>query len=363
MTLRVRLAITFALVAIGTAAAVAIATPVVVGRGFAQLDLSGVQPGRGQGAGPMAGMHNTQIQSETVLTLVLVAIAAAIVATLIGLLAAGILARPLDRLAHAAGNIARGDLTARSGLARRSDELGSLGRTFDAMADQLQQAEQMRRRLFQDVAHELKTPLAVIDATSSAVLDGVYPPDDTHLGTIRDQARLLSRIVDDLRTVSLAESGDLRLARSQVDVAALLADVGGAFRARAEAAGVRIMVRADEHGSLSADPDRLRQALAALVDNALRVAPAGSALDLEARRLASGSVELAVRDRGPGIAVEDLPHLFDRFYQVDPARDRSSSSSGLGLAIVRAIARAHGGSVSAENLPDGGARFSIDLPA
>jgi len=363
VTLRVRLAITFAFVAIATAAAVAIATPVVVGRGFAQLEATGELPGRGQGAGPMAGMHAAQVQSDTVMTLVLVAIGAAVVATILGFVAAGILTRPLGRLAHAAGRIANGDLTARSGLAHRADELGALGRTFDGMADELQQAERTRRRLFQDVAHELKTPLAVIDATGSAMLDGVYPHDDRHIATIRDQARLMSRIVDDLRTVSLAESGDLALNPSRVDVAKLLADVADAFRARAEAVGVQVAVGVEMPITLQADADRLRQALGALVDNALRVAPPGSMIELGARPGSASGVELTIRDHGPGIAPEDLPHLFDRFYQADAARDRSSGTSGLGLAIVRAIARAHGGTVSAENAEGGGARFRILMPA
>jgi signal transduction histidine kinase len=363
MTLRVRLAITLALVAVATAAAVAIATPVVVGRGFSQLDLTGVTPGHGQGAGPMAGMHNAQVQSDTVMTLVLVAIGAALVATLIGLVVAGVLTRPLGRLGAAAGRIAGGDLSARSGLASRTDELGALGRTFDVMADQLQRSEHARRRLFQDVAHELKTPLSVIDATSSAVLDGVYPHDDRHVGTIRDQARLLSRIVDDLRTVSLAESGDLVLSRSRVVAADLLGEVAAAFGARSDAAETRIRISAEQGLVVDADGDRLRQALGALVDNALRVAPVGTELDLGAEHAAPGMVELTVRDRGPGIAPEDLPHLFDRFYQADPARDRSSGTSGLGLAIVQAIARAHGGDVIAENAEGGGARFRLLLPA
>ncbi len=363
MTLRVRLAITFAIVAVGTAAAVAIATPIVVGRGFARLEQEGLAPGRGQGPGAMAGGHYAQVQADTVLTLVLVAIGAAIVASVIGLVAAGLLTRPLGRLAAAARRIAGGDLSARSGLAARGDELGSLGRTFDQMASELERSEAGRRRLFADVAHELKTPLAVIDATSSAVLDGVYEHDERHLATIRDQARLLSRIVDDLRTISLAESG--RLAIQPVPVAArgLLQETASAFETRAAAASVRLSVDADPALLVRADRDRVRQALGAILDNALRVAPAGSALELSAAPATAGWVELGLRDHGPGIAPDHLPYLFDRFYQADSARDRSSGSSGLGLAIVQAIARAHGGSVHAENAEGGGARFRLILPA
>ncbi len=365
MTLRIRLAVAFAFVAVGTAAAVAIATPLVVGRGFARLELDAVTPGRGQGMGPgpMAGVHNAQVQSETILTLVLVALGAAVLASIIGFVAAGLLTRPLSRLAGAAQRIAGGDLAARSGLASRADELGKLGRTFDGMAAELERAEAGRRRLFADVAHELKTPLAVIDATSSAVLDGVYDHDERHLTTIREQARLLSRIVDDLRTVSLAEAGKLVVDAVPVPARSLLEAAAAAFEARASGASVRISVAADPALLVAADADRLRQALAALLDNALRVAPAQSVVELGAERRRDGFVELTVRDHGPGIVADDLPYLFDRFYQADAARDRSSGTSGLGLSIVQAIARAHGGTVGAANAPDGGARFTLRLPS
>jgi signal transduction histidine kinase len=381
MSLRVRLAIGFAAVALATAAAVAVAAPIIVGRGFAQLQQAeatatpvtgsgaGAQ-GRGMGAqgsaggaGPMAGMHASQVQAETETTLVVVAILAALVASALGAAAAGWLTRPLARLESAARGVAGGDLSQRSGLAARHDEFGSLGRTFDGMADELERADAVRRRLFADVAHELKTPLAVIEATSSAVLDGVYTADPEHLRTIRDQSRLMARIVDELRTISLAEAGQLALTRSPVDVRALLRDVAHDFEARATSTTVRLSAATGDPLTASVDRDRLRQALAAIVDNALRFAPHGSEVLLEARREPDGSVRLAVRDTGPGIPPGDLPHVFERFYQADDARDRTTATSGLGLSIVRAIARAHGGAAGAANLPDGGAEVWVSVPA
>lgn len=363
MSLRLRLAATFAIVALITAAAVALATPVIVGRGFAQIDAgASAMPGQGPGRGPgaMAGIHAQQVQQETTITLIAIAIAAAAGASLIGVLLASRIAQPLNTLEVAAAAVAQGDLDRRSGLGGRTDEIGSLGRSFDAMASELEHAQTARRRFFQDVVHELKTPLAVIDATTIAVLDGVYGHEDRHLETIRDQSRLLARIVDDLRTIGLAEAGDLPLRREPIDVGMLLADVARAFDARAEGAGIRLAIDTPGGLTVDGDVDRLRQVLGALLDNAIRHTPRGGIVSIESRVI-DRRVRITVRDSGPGIDPEDLPHLFDRFYQADPARDRSTGTSGLGLAIVRALVDAHGGRTGAENDPEGGAHFWFEL--
>ena len=365
MSLRLRLAAAFALVALVTAIVVAISAPAIVGRGFAALESEGMPdgggPGSGQGLGPRAGMHAQQIQQETALTLVVVALGAAVGASLLGTIIAIRLVRPLARLEGAAAAVARGELATRSGLADRSDELGSLGRSFDRMAADLAASDAVRRRFFQDAAHELKTPLAVIDATTSAVLDGVYGHEDRHLETIREQSRLLARIVDDLRTISLAEAGALQLHVESVDLEELFASVTRDMAARATAGGVRIDAR-PQAVVIRADVDRLHGALVALVDNALRHVPRDGWVRLEAGPLPGGRVLLAVEDSGPGIAEADLPHVFERFYRGDPARDRATGSSGLGLAIVRAVVEAHGGRVRAMHAPLGGARFELELP-
>jgi signal transduction histidine kinase len=367
VSLRVRLAAAFALVAVVTAAAIALAVPSIVGRGFAAVESDGTGsgagrgPGQGMGLGP--GPHAQQVQQETTLTIIVVAIGAAGIASLLGLAIASRMTRPLARLEDAAAAVAQGQLDARSGLDDRPDEIGALARSFDAMAAGLQAAEVGRRRFFQDAAHELRTPLAVIDATTSAVLDGVYPHDDRHLSTIRDQARLLGRIVDDLRTVSLADAGVLQLRRAAVSVGPLLASVARDHEARASAAGVRLEDGTSSSPAVLADPDRLRQVVVALVDNAIRHSPTGGWVRLAAEAAGDAYVMISVADSGPGIAPADLPHVFDRFYQADPARDRSTGTSGLGLAIVRAIVEAHGGTVGASNEPGAGARFEIRLPA
>jgi two-component system sensor histidine kinase BaeS len=349
MSLRWKIALGFALVALATAAVIALATPPIVTQGFADID-------RDSDAGPPAA--SAAAQAATIVRLLLAAAGAALAASLLGLLAAGRLVRPLSRLEEAAGAVARGHLERRSGLAERSDEFGQLGRTFDSMAGQLQAADEMRRRFLQDAAHELRTPLAVIDATSSAILDGVYTPERRHIETIRDQSRVLARIVDDLRTISLAEGGNLPLDRQRQDVRRALESVAAGFEA-------------PDGIVVEADPDRLRQMLGALVDNALRHTPAGGTV----RMVASASrapaeagsprpvARLAVEDSGSGIPEEALPRVFERFFQADPSRSRGSGTSGLGLSIVRALAEAQGARVGAENRAEGGARLWIELPA
>lgn len=392
--LATRLAATFAAVAVGTAAAVAIAAPPIVGRGFAMM-MNGatMAPGMGQGhgngmgggmgqgmgagAGAGYGAYAAQLQQEATVTIVLVALAAAIVASLLGVVISRRIARPLVRLESAAASVAGGNLTARSGLAGRTDEIGSLGRSFDAMAEDLEQNEAARRRFFADAAHEMKTPLAVIEATAAAVMDGVYDHDPRHLATIREQARLLGRVVDDLRTVSLAEAGALPLQLASVRAADVVRAVAETFRVRAEAAGVVLATDADPaEGAavLHADRDRLAQALGTFVDNALRYVPAGGSIVLRVSPAPAASVSpasagprpmvrLAVLDTGPGVAEAHLPHVYDRFYQADAARDRGTGTSGLGLSIAKAIAEAHGGSAGVANRPEGGAAFWLDLPA
>ena len=319
--------------------------------------------------------NNGQAQTNTIMRLILAAIAAAAVASLFGLFGAGRLVRPLTRLELAAAAVARGDLGRRSGLADRTDEFGQLGRSFDSMAGELQSAEESRRRFLQDAAHELRTPLAVIEATSSAILDGVYTPERRHLETIRDQSRVLARIVDDLRTISLAEGGHLHLERRPVDAKKILDSVAAGFEARAAAGVIKLSIDAPEGLMVDADPDRLRQVIGALIDNALRHTPEGGSVHLTAAGAtpadSSGAprhgspkrvARLSVEDSGTGIPQASLARIFERFYQADPSRSRGSGTSGLGLSIVRALAEAHGGRAGAENRAEGGARLWIELP-
>jgi two-component system sensor histidine kinase BaeS len=397
MSLRWRIALGFALVALATAAVIALAAPPIITQGFSDYDndedalgpaaTAVVQPtdreseddltpataaptgngtagAPGQG-GPGGPATDPGAKQATILRLILAALAAAAVASLLGLIGTSRLVRPLTRLEQAAAGVARGDLEQRSGLADRSDEFGQLGRTFDSMAGQLQRADATRRRFLQDAAHELKTPLAVIEATSSAIIDGVYAPETRHVETIRDQSRILARIVDDLRTISLAEGGHLPLQRRPLDAATLLRSVAGGFEARAAGRSVGLSVDAPSGLRLDADEDRVRQMVGALADNALRHVPAGGHIRLTAADLGAGRgpIRLTVEDDGPGFPRDSVDHVFERFYQADASRSRGTGTSGLGLSIVRALAEAHGGRAGAGNRPGGGARIWVDLPA
>ncbi len=360
--LRVRLAATFALVALVTGLVVALTAPSIIGTGFARMQREG--QGGGSGPGPGAGPigHAAVIQQETTTTIIVVTLVAAGAASLLGALIAGRIVGPLGQLGTAAQAVAGGDLRRRSGLAVREDEIGELGRSFDAMAAALEAADDTRRRFFQDAAHELKTPLAVIEATASAVLDGVYDHDPKHVATVRGQARILARIVDDLRTVSLAETGDLPLRIEPVEVDAVTEPAVAAFAARADAAGIGLSRSVAPGLVVLADRERLAQALGGLCDNALRHTPRSGQVTLSARR-SGDAVRILVADTGSGVAPGDAPHVFDRFYQADVSRDRATGGSGLGLTIVRALVVAQGGRVGVEATPGGGATFWLELPA
>jgi two-component system sensor histidine kinase BaeS len=387
MSLRWRIALGFALVALATAAVVALAVPRIVSQGFSEFETEvgqGAEASAAQSTGATAAANGGsnaaedqqapaptptgQAQQDTIVRLIVAAAGAAALASLLGLVVAGRLVRPLNRLETAAGGVARGDLTQRSGLADRSDEFGRLGRTFDSMASELQKAEETRRQFLQDTAHELRTPLTVIDATSSAILDGVYEPERRHIETIRDQSRVLARVVEDLRTISLAEGGHLPLDRKELDLGEVLSSVVAGFEARANAGGIRVTVVGASGLAVAADPVRLRQIAGALVDNALRHTPQGGTVSLGAARVSRGGgqrdvIRVAVEDTGAGIPPEALPHIFERYFQAGPSRSRHPGTSGLGLSIVRALVQAHGGSVGAENRTDGGARLWFELPA
>jgi two-component system, OmpR family, sensor histidine kinase BaeS len=293
---------------------------------------------------------------------VVVALLAAGGASILGFVIAGRIAAPLGRLGAAATALAGGDLARRSGIGDRQDEIGAVGRAFDSMAGDLEAADASRRRFFQDAAHELKTPLAVIDATATAVLDGVYVHDDVHLETIRGQSRILAGIVDALRTISLAESGALPMRREPVDAGAVAAGAVRAFAARADLAGITLTGDSGAGLAVTGDPDRVGQILAAFLDNALRHTPPGGTVVVrgEHRR---DRIRLSVSDTGPGMPPEVASRVFDRFYQEDEARDRTVGASGLGLAIARALAEALGGSVGVESAEGAGSTFWLELPA
>ena len=261
------------------------------------------------------------------------------------------LSRPLDDLLAASNHVAEGDYSVRveeSG----PREVRSMARAFNSMAERLQTTDRQRRDMLADVTHELRTPLTVIRGEVEGMLDGVYPADETRLKSILDETQILSRLVDDLRTLALAQAGALQLKREPVSPAALVREAAASFRSAAEAKGVQIEVEAEESPAVEVDPARMHEVLHNLLSNALRYTPNGGVI-----QVASRGTTISVTDSGPGIPPETLPHVFDRFY-----KSSDSGGMGLGLSIAKYIVEAHGGTIRAENAPSGGTRISLMLP-
>jgi two-component system, OmpR family, sensor histidine kinase BaeS len=296
-------------------------------------------------------------------------LAAALGAILFGIVVGGLaaerIARPIAAVARAADRVAGGDLGARVGAdaARGAGaEVALLGRTFDGMAEALQASEARRQALVADVAHELRTPLAVLQGRLEALLDGVLPVDRAELERLHRQTGLLTRLVEDLRVLSLADAHRLRLDVEPVDLVGLAAESVAAFGARAAERDVRLALEASTPVvMLRADRLRLGQVLSNLLDNAVRVTAPGGAVTVRVERLRDAA-RLAVEDDGPGLPEGDPERLFDRFYRPDAGRARTAGGSGIGLAIVRTLVEAHGGSVRAKDRPTGGAAFEVVVP-
>jgi two-component system sensor histidine kinase BaeS len=264
--------------------------------------------------------------------------------------------RPVGDLVEAAARIQKGDYSVRVNE-HGSQEIRSVAQAFNAMTAQLEATEKQRRTFLADVTHELRTPLSIIRGQAEGIADGVYPGDATHMTPIIEATQSLERLVDDLRTLALAETGNLKLNREPVDLGSLIADSVASFQSQAESKGIALR---SEPGtglpSVNADPVRVRAVLANLVGNALAHTPAGGSIVVKAEA-GSGIVSVAVRDTGTGIPPELLPRIFDRF-----VRGSGSAGSGLGLAIAKDIVAAHGGTIAAESPAGQGTTVRFTLP-
>ncbi len=264
---------------------------------------------------------------------------------------------PLDNLLAAADSLAAGEYAVQV-EERGPREVRTLARAFNHMAARLQQTDEQRRALLADATHELRNPLTIIRGNLEGMLDGVYPADPAHLRSLLEEVNVLDRLVEDLRTLSLAESGALQLKKEPTDLVRLGRETLDSFRARSDSVGVTLALAADDGlPLLLIDPDRMRQVLSNLVANALRYTPQGGTISLH-YRLGGGQVLLAVQDTGPGIPAADLPHVFERFY-----KSADSGGMGLGLAIAKHLVEAHGGTIQAESTPGRGTTMRISLPA
>lgn len=274
----------------------------------------------------------------------------------------------LDALVDQAARVEAGDYSARvETVGPVPSPVRGLARGFNTMAARLEADEAQRRTLLADVTHELRTPLAVIQGSVEAILDGVHPADEPHLTAIIEETRILDRLIEDLRTLALSEAGALSLHREPTDLGILATDVATSFEATAAVAGVELTTSvADDLPLVDLDPVRIREVIGNLVANAVRHTPSGGRVAIAARfvRLArpgrapaDDGVEIVVRDTGSGIDPELLPHVFDRFI-----RGAGSTGSGLGLSIARGLVELHGGTIVATSPSGGGTEIRIRLP-
>jgi two-component system sensor histidine kinase BaeS len=275
------------------------------------------------------------------------------------------IATPLADVMEAADAVAQGNLSTRVDVKAGSGDFRRLAESFNRMVDELERANDQRRNLTADVAHELRTPLHILQGNLEGILDGVYQPTSEHIVATLDETRLLARLVEDLQTLTQAESGQLHLVKEPLDVDELFTDVQTSFSGQAEAAGVTLRVDMDDStGRLTrvdADLDRMYQVLGNLVSNALRHTPSGGTVTLRAAPTSHG-IRMQVQDTGVGIPSEDLPYIFDRFWRGDRSRSHAGGAgSGLGLAIARQLVRQHGGTISVESQPGVGTTFTIEL--
>ena len=291
----------------------------------------------------------------------LAALIAALLALALGILLSRALTRPLRELTTATGEMAAGQLGKQVDV-RAQDEIGKLATSFNLMSRDLAQASRLRRQMTADIAHDLRTPLTVLRGYTEGLRDGSIEGGQELFDLLHQEVDHIQGLVEDLRTLSLADAGELTLNRRVVDPKALLERAGLAYVMPAEQKGVLLRVDApDALPSVAVDVERMTQVLNNLVTNALRFTSQGEIILSASSR--NGTVTLQVVDSGRGIAPDDLQFIFDRFYKADRSRQRDGQAqSGLGLAIARAIVEAHDGTIGAESTVGKGTRFTIRLP-
>jgi signal transduction histidine kinase len=265
--------------------------------------------------------------------------------------------QPIEEMMDAAEHVAEGDYSARV-KERGPRDVRQLAHAFNSMNERLQLNDEQRRRLLADISHELRTPLTVLQGNLEGLLDGVYQPDEARLGSLVEETRVMSRLIDDLRTLADADSGTLNLKRAPTDLGLLINEAIASFRGQAQAGGVSLSADlAPDIPAIELDPARIRQVLTNLIANALRYTADGGSIRVQCARTAA-TVEVVVSDTGRGIGEEDLPHIFERY-----TKSSDSRGSGLGLAIAKDLVEAHDGSIGAQSTIGQGTTVTFTLPA
>ncbi|MGD8403035.1 MAG: ATP-binding protein [Anaerolineales bacterium] len=298
---------------------------------------------------------------RTNLMLIYSAVGASLVALLLGIFLSRTLTHPIRELTEATHAVADGELGKQVSV-RSKDEMGELASSFNKMSADLARSSEARKQMTADIAHELRTPLSLILGHAEAVHDGVLPPTKENFEIIRDEAERLEKLVEDLRTLSLADAGELSITRQEVSPQKLLDDLHTTYLHIASQKNVKIQLNvASDIPRLNIDPGRMTQVLTNILDNALKHTPEGGQVKLSAGQVGDG-VELSIQDSGPGIEGEDTNRIFERFYRTDTARHRDDGGSGLGLAIARSIVEMHQGQIWAESKPGQGLKIIIRFP-
>ncbi len=268
---------------------------------------------------------------------------------------------PIRALTRAVRRLGKGDFSQRLRLKDKS-ELGEMAQAFNSMADDIERAEDLRRSMVADVAHELRTPLSNLQGYLEAIGDGVIQPDAGTIRSLSEETALLSRLVNELQELSLAEAGKLKLNRGPQDIITVINKVTDAVRAKAEAKGVSLSLNLPSNlPQVDIDPHRIGQVLRNIVENAVIHTTQGDSITISAISQEPW-VEIAVADSGAGIPTKDLPNIFQRFYRTDKSRSRATGGSGLGLTIAKRLVEAHGGTIKAQSKPGRGSTFTFTIP-
>jgi signal transduction histidine kinase len=294
--------------------------------------------------------------------ILLASLGLAVFATLIGLLLTRRVVTPLAEVIAAAEEIAGGNLKVRA-RTKGSDDLGELGKSFNKMADALETNDRERRDMLANIAHELRTPLTVVRGRLEGIMDGIYPADVNSIGPALEEAYLLERLVEDLRLLTMAESHQLIFEKHELDMVELARRSLSMFQAEADEKKIALeMVTWPEKAQVIADPLRTEQVISNLISNALRYVPAGGRVWVDINNVEK-EVLISISDNGPGVAEEDLPFIFNRFWRGEKSRSRVSGGAGLGLAIAKLLVEGQEGKISARSLPEGGLQVSVSFPA
>lgn len=293
----------------------------------------------------------------------LIAVAVALVfAIVLGLVSSVIISRPMRRLAFSARKIAGGDLTQRV-KHDSNDEVGDVADAFNSMAEQLEKKEKIRKQLLADVAHELRNPLSIIQGNLEAWLDGVIKPGSEQIASVYDETVLLNRLITDLRDLSLAETGQLKLNIEKADMQEIISNEIIGFQARCQEKNILLTSEiAGELPSAAIDRDRIRQVLHNLLENAIRYTKTDGSIKVSAAKNGTNKIEISIADSGSGIDKDDLPFIFEHFYKADKARQRGYGGAGIGLALVKKFVELHGGSVRVDSTTGKGSTFYFTVP-